>query len=353
MASFLELCIWGSLAIFQWTGVGFVLPEYRKRKIIPYLYISTVVFLTGAFGFAFLIGRIFNNIFWISFGVILICFVGIFTFAFFHVIYGSSRFYNVLQAVQIAFFSISVISSFIYPPILGPDEMTSSLAQMVFFMLGLSCLLIIIGHYSIVSWKMVIQEKLSIKLLILPLTTILMIISSVILYSFVLGGDLRMHFAILPLLVGLGMLVLIMIKIPSLAFLVLIRPQHLAMISQNGETLYSEQFEEKIEPKLIHGAVAAINAIFNQYRSDKDKTSLHLLTFPDQIIYVEFREKFFIILIDKHYSPFVEKHFIRFADTISVQVSTLLQNEEKADLEEFSFIRPIFHQMFSFFPRFT
>lgn len=341
------------LGLSEAVGFIFALREYKKRKIIPYLYISAVVFSTGGFGFAYFIGRILENISWIRIGLIQICLVAVFTFAFFHVIIGRSKFFHVLQAVQIAYFSISVISAFIYPPILEPDEIVSSLTQRVFFMIGLSCLLIIIGYYNLVSWQRVIQEKLSKKLLILPLTTILMIICTVISYSFVLGGELRMHYAILPLLLGLGVLLILLIKLPSLAFLVLIRPQHLALISQNGETLYSEQFEENIEPKLIHGAVAAINEIFNRYRSDKDKTSLHLLTFPDQIIYVEFREKFFIILIDKHYSPFVEKHFTRFTDTILVQVSTLLQNEEKTDLEDYSFIRPIFHQMFSFFPRFT
>ena len=350
MASINELSIWLCLGIFQWIGLIFAIREYRKRNIIPYLYISAELFSTGAFGFCFLIGRLFENIFWMQMGFVALSFIGVFGFAFFQVIFGQSRAYILLQTVQIILFTISVISVFIHPPILEPDEIVSSSTQKIFFFLGLGCSGIIVSHYSFVAWRRVRQDKLSRKLLIVPYITLLILASSTGVY----WAGIPAQFALIPVLVGLSIMVIAMIFIPSLPFIVLIRPQHLALISQNGDALYSEQFEENIEPKLIHGAVAAINVIFNQYRSDKEKTNLHLLTFPDQVIYVEFRENFFIMLIDTQYSSFVEKHFTRFTDTISGRVIPLLDNEEvKGDQEKFSFIKPIFHEMFSFIPRFA
>jgi hypothetical protein len=240
-----------------------------------------------------------------------------------------------------------------FPPIFEPDRIIFPLAERISIMGGMACLFLIILDYLVYSWKKVIHENLSKKILFLPLLMFLIVFGTNALYTHAIFSYAPVYYGIFPFILGMSSLIIVLIQMPSIVFLALINPQHFAIVSRNGNMLCSEQIGDDIEPILIHEAVSVINIIFNEYRTETDKTNIQQLDFPpDQICYVEFREQFFVILLDTHFSSYMRDQIQRFAKRIESQVNDLIAYKIQ-DVKKFSFVNETFREMFAFIPKFA
>ncbi|WP_371803086.1 hypothetical protein [Candidatus Lokiarchaeum ossiferum] len=344
----IELGIWLTIAIIPFVGSLLSAKGYKKWQIKPYLLLILMNVFMSLYGMLYFIGRLINNVEFIMAGFVCVNVVLMLNTSFILSIYSPRIPKLILIQIQIIFLILSIHATFSTPPQLSDEQMLFPIMEKIGMIGGLFIFFITIIGYSVFSLKKVKKRNLPKKLNIFPITLLIGIFSTLILYLLVILINIPLFFALIPGLLSFSLVAFILLFIPSSLFITPIEPLHLAIISHTGKTLFSRNFQQDIKDEVIHGAISAINVIFQKYLDPKSQ--LKQLLFENLVCYVEFRPHYFIILIDRYYFKQMESTLRQFVSSVDPIISNLPSDWDGDLLSLGSDILPIFEQNFKFIP---
>ena len=166
-----------------------------------------------------------------------------------------------------------------------------------------------------------------------------------IFYIFTILQITPLFLALIPALAAMSIYTFVTRFIPSTLFIAPIEPIHMQIVSAHGIPVYGLSTKHQANESFVRGAVTAIHHIFKTYVDDS--SNLKSIRFNNLECYVEWREHFFIVYIDKFESKYVQKKIDRFADEIAPEMSLRLPKWD-GDMQKFDDIGQLFQKRFNF-----
>ncbi len=339
MVSYIELGVWAFLGFFSVIGMVNGIFYSMKTQITPIKFLTWVNCFTAIYAILYFVGRLLNNCIFIKAGFISINIAILLITWFFRKIFGSRRNYATLHRIQLIFATSAVVSSLILSPELTENNIIFPTWERISMVIVMMLLGYFIIDYVIFNYKIIRDRALPKTFNVFP--TILIICGSLTLGLYILAiiDLIPLYFALLPVLCGFSSYAIFIAKTPSIIFITPIEPIKFEIVTKHGIPLFSKSTNHLSEDPVVRGAITALHHIFKAYVDQSSK--LQTLQFNNLICYVDWRDDFFVVYIDKYYSDFIQKRLKCFSDELETALQDRLDTWD-GDVREFPEIPSLF-----------